>query len=83
MSKKDTLINASGAKSVHCVKKWSGWNASSYPLNQVKTNNRNSMWKKPEYLESGICEYPVLIDGIWQNHAGSAPYQSTSTSLCQ
>jgi hypothetical protein len=83
VSKKDTLINASSAKSVHLVKKWNGWNASFCPLNQVKTNNRNSMWKGPAYLESGICEYAFPIDGIWQNNAGSAPYNQTSTSLRQ
>jgi len=73
VSKKDTLINASGAKSVHLVKKWSGWNASSDPPARSKLVTEYSIWKGPA---SGISEYPVLIDGIWQNNAGSALYQS-------
>jgi 1,4-alpha-glucan branching enzyme len=59
------------AKSVHLAGNFNGWNKSSHPLSQVKTGNGNGMWKGTVYLEPGVYEYRFIVDGIWQDDAGS------------
>ena len=64
-------FHAPDAKSVHLAANFNGWNTRSHPLSRIKTSKGNGMWKRIVCLEPGIYEYRFVVDGIWDDDAGS------------
>jgi 1,4-alpha-glucan branching enzyme len=64
-------LDVPDAKSVHLAGNFNGWNTSSHPLRQNKKNKSNGTWQRTVYLEPGVYEYRFMVDGIWQDDAGS------------
>jgi 1,4-alpha-glucan branching enzyme len=59
------------AKTVHLAGNFNDWNTNSHPLSPVATGKEEGMWKRIVYLEPGVYEYRFIVDGKWQDNAGS------------
>jgi 1,4-alpha-glucan branching enzyme len=59
------------AKSVHLAGNFNDWNTSSHPLSRTITGEGDGMWKRIVYLEPGVYEYRFVVDGMWNDGAGS------------
>jgi 1,4-alpha-glucan branching enzyme len=64
-------FHAPDAKSVHLAGNFNSWNTSSHPLSKVETSKGNGTWRSFVYLEPGVYEYRFVVDGKWQDDAGS------------
>jgi 1,4-alpha-glucan branching enzyme len=64
-------FHAPEAKSVHIAGSFNDWNIHSDPLSQGKAEKVNGTWRRVFYLEPGVYEYRFIVDGIWQDDAGS------------
>ena len=73
MAKKDQKkritfqYDAPEAQVVSVAGSFNDWDIFSHPLKQSRNGKGGGRWQKTLYLEPGLYEYRLVVDGVWQN----------------
>ena len=59
--------DAPEAQVVSVAGSFNDWDIFSHPLKQSRNGKGGGRWQKTVYLEPGLYEYRLVVDGVWQN----------------